>query len=119
MSKFLELLKEMEDAENSLEEKKNRLNEFLKPVIAALGVTSGFVSSCWTGENTVYLTLTGSCRGYRWDDDMQIPMSVFESEDPVSEAVKLAELRKQEKENRAREGKMKELERLKKELGES
>lgn len=116
MNKLKQLLIAVEDAKESLRQAEHELNAFLKPILTVLGVTDAVVSSCFTDGNILFVTQSGSCRGYAWDRDYKFPQSIFTSDDPLMEAKQYVDAAAVKKELADRKEKLQTIERLQREL---
>ena len=113
----------LEDLMNAVGEAKKRLGKaeasrdtFLDPILVALGAKGGGISRCSTWGEELHVTRSGSCRGYRWDEDYTFPLAIFTSEDPLIAAVAYNSKQKQAKDKAERAEKLATVKRLSEEL---
>lgn len=89
MKRYLELAK---DAESALDLEQNYdFNEFIElfgPICKALGkpIGSDQIDSVTVVSSCIYITTSYVCRGYLDHDHLEVPLSIFESNDPVKAA---------------------------------
>lgn len=116
MNKIETLLNNIAIAKDALEEEETKRDEFLEPILTILKATGDGISSCSLGSGGVYISRTGSCRGYRWDDDYTFPISIFSANDPISAAKDYMDQQKKKEEQNIRREKLSTIKRLQKEL---
>lgn len=61
--KLAALLARIDDAKESLSDAETARDNFLEPILVALGAKGGGVSHCSVNGDTVSIARTGSCRG--------------------------------------------------------
>lgn len=95
-----------------------RMTQAIKPVLSIYtGGQSGYGIEAIHGHDPITVSYSGSCRGYRWDDEVKIPRSVITADDPMEAAKADIAERKRNLDELARNKKLAELARLQRELG--
>jgi hypothetical protein len=104
-------------AKEELEEAERKRDQFLEPILTILGATGGGIDSVYQHDEILFVNRTGSCRGCRWDDDYEFPMSIFTADDPIAAAHKYVIEKKAAEAEAEKQRKLAEIQRLQKELG--
>jgi len=113
-----DLMNKLEEAKSVASEAKNERDDFLEPILWALGATGGGISNCRKNRDELSITRSGSCRGCSWDDDYEFPISIFEADDPMAAAVAYKAAKEKAEADAERAEKLGKIARLQKELAE-
>lgn len=115
------LVSERFQLDEKIDEAKKTRNKLLDPILNLLGSGYGFTDDVTVDEKAgeLSVTKTWSCRGYAYDDRYVYPLHIFKAPNPLVEAQKWLDDQLLAKDKAARERKIRQLEELVKELGES
>lgn len=91
--KHTELLNNLSEAESAVQGAKTQLQDFLYPILEALGHNpqGEWIESTWESKDNLNITTGWTSRGCSNSTDYKIPLSVLRSEDPVAAATQWKE----------------------------
>jgi hypothetical protein len=119
MTKLEELQKSYHIAQGAFEAIQANRNGYIKLVLDALGIWGrAQVENVWIFDRTVRIEYGISCRGSVDYETIDLPMSIFESDDVFQAAAEYHRCQEIAKANAERDQKLQELKRLKEELGQ-
>jgi hypothetical protein len=120
MSKFQKYMHDLYRAKELVDVREERVHSIAKEVLAGMGVDVRRVGidKVWQGAGYVCVDFSWSSRGYRDSDELRLPLSLFESENPREAARQELERREAAGAAQRRAEKQREFERLAKELAE-
>ena len=116
MSKFMEAHTKTEKAEEVYLEAKLERDVVITSVLEAMGLGRNGVESVIINQNIVYICYGWSCRGSFSTDDIELPLSIFEADDPIQAAKEYKAARDQQREQARIAEKRAQLEKLQREL---
>lgn len=117
MDQLAKLMSDVANAKDALSDAESQRDKFLEPIFNTLGITSGGIGSVSIYGESLHLERVGSTRGCSWSNDYQFPVSIFQTADPIAEALKFVASTKKQKEDADRSAKQKQLLQLQAELG--
>lgn len=86
MKQYTELANESHHLKAALDENQNKIDALLEPLIEAAGfeLMNNSVSSVYIGENNVLIFFETGPSSARREEELIVPLSVWESDDPVT-----------------------------------
>lgn len=116
MSRFQKLLEKFRRSEEIASDRKQNLDDFVKPILAALGYSTGYIHSIWVGPSEVSIDYRWSRRGCENSQDIVLPLAIFTADDPLAVAKEYKEAKEKARAEQDRQEKIRHIQRLQKEL---
>ena len=118
MKRYEHLVNRLNEARVKVGNAKQDLQEYLFPILDALGSPAGVSGLSDVRQEGAFLIVetTGVCRGSTYTDGHKIPLSIFSSADPVVSAVALKKIQDRKNAEYRFQQKVAEISRLQQEL---